>query len=71
MQIQDIVKKAAKVLNIRFASIDVIQTKTGELYLLEINSGVFMKNFMNVAKDGKKIVKQIYSKAIEKMFEEK
>lgn len=68
-QIRDIVKKAAKAVNINFASIDVIETFDGELYILEVNSGIFMKNFMEKHPEGRKIAKEIYSKAIEEIFE--
>lgn len=68
VKIQDIVKKAGKAININFASIDVIETITGELYVLEVNSGIFMKNFMEKHPEGRKIAKEIYSEAIEEIF---
>lgn len=67
-KIQAIVKNAAKAININFASIDVIETIEGDLYLLEINSVVFMKKFMEKHPEGKKYVKDIYTKAIEEML---
>lgn len=67
-RIQDIVKKAAKAININFASIDIIETIEGNLYVIEINSVVFMKNFMEKHPEGRKYVKDIYSKAIEEML---
>lgn len=67
-RIHQIVKQTAKALNLRFASIDVIQTKTGELYVLEVNSGIFMKNFMEEYQNGYQIAKKIYKKAIKNAF---
>ena len=46
----------------------MIQTKTGELYVLEVNSGIFMKNFMEEYQNGYQIAKKIYKKAIKNAF---
>ena len=67
-KIQLIVKKTAKAIGINFASIDVIQTVTGELYVMETNSGICMQNFMEKHPEGRKIAKEIYTKAIEEML---
>lgn len=67
-RIESIVKKAAAAIGINFASIDVIETVTGELYVMEINSGICMKNFMEKHPKGREIAKNIYSKAIEEMI---
>ena len=55
-------------LNIGFASIDIIETDN-ELRVLEINSGVMTENIIEIIDNGKEIVRNIYSKAIDKMFE--
>lgn len=67
-KIQNIVRQTAEAININFASIDVIETMQGELYLLEVNSGIFMKNFIEKHPEGKKIAKEIYSKAIKEIL---
>lgn len=67
-KIQNIVKKAANAIGINFASIDVIETIDGDLYIMEINSGIFMKNFIEKHYNGKNIAKEIYGKAIEEIF---
>lgn len=59
----------AKKLNIRFGSVDIIKTVDEKYLVLEINSGVMMKNFVNIHKDGRNIAKNIYKKVIKKMFE--
>lgn len=57
-------KEIAKAINLKFASIDVIQTMADEFLAIEVNSGVCMKNF--VKQEGEsKLVKEIYTKAIE------
>ena len=55
-------------LKIGFASIDIIET-TDEFRVLEINSGVMTENIIEIIDNGKEIVKGIYSKAIDKLFE--
>lgn len=53
---------------IGFASIDIIET-ADDFCVLEINSGVMTENIIEIIDNGKEIVKDIYSKAIDKMFE--
>ena len=55
-------------LKIGFASIDIIETDDS-FYVLEINSGVMTENIIEIIDNGKEIVKSIYTKAIDKMFE--
>ena len=55
-------------LNIKFASVDIIQTIDNELLILEANSGVMMDNFMKLKENGKEIAKNIYKEAIKEMF---
>ncbi len=67
--IQDLAIKAAKTINIRFATVDIIVTDKEELLVLEINSGVCMNKFAEYIENGIDISKSIYSKAINLMFE--
>jgi glutathione synthase/RimK-type ligase-like ATP-grasp enzyme len=59
--------KAAAAINIRFASVDIVESG-GELLLLEINSGVMMEYFARQIPDGRERAKAIYAKAIAKML---
>lgn len=68
-KITELVLSAAHATNIDFATIDVIETKQKEMYIMEINSGVCMTKFIDHIDEGKDIAKKIYSKAIDKMFE--
>lgn len=71
-KISELVEKAAKTTNIDFATIDVIKTKNDDsMYIMEINSGVCMTKFVEQVENGKDIAKKIYTRAIEKMFDEK
>jgi len=69
-KITELVKSAAHASNINFATIDIIETKNKEMYVMEINSGVCMTKFIDQIPQGRDIAKKIYTKAIEKMFEE-
>lgn len=60
--------KVMKALNLRFASVDLISSKDGYT-VLEVNSGVCMNKFMQQISNGRKIAKDIYKEAINKMFE--
>ena len=61
--------KVKDTINIRFASIDIIQTKDNKFLVLEVNSGVMMENFIKQMNNGYEIAENIYKKAILKMFE--
>lgn len=67
--VESLALKAAKLLNLKFASIDIIELETGELLILEANSGVMMENFIHYFENGPKIAYSIYEKAVEAMFE--
>jgi glutathione synthase/RimK-type ligase-like ATP-grasp enzyme len=61
-----IVNQVLSKLNIGFASIDIIKTKDNKYLVMEINSGVMMKNIYHLL--DKKIVKDIYKEAILSLF---
>lgn len=67
--VKDIAISAGKAININFASIDVALTNKKEVLVMEINSSVCMNKFSEIMPNGYEISKQIYSKAIDKMFE--
>lgn len=66
-QLVSLAQDVQRAVNIRFASVDVVQSK-GELLLLEINSGVMMEYFVRHFEQGRGMAKAIYSKAVSKMF---
>ncbi|MEM6718416.1 MAG: hypothetical protein AAF611_03775 [Bacteroidota bacterium] len=61
--------KAANTINIRFCSVDIIETTFGEFYVLEINAGVMIEHFLNSNPQEYDRVKAIYEKAVLRMFE--
>ncbi len=68
-KVKEVAIAAGKALNIKFATIDVAVTDKKEVLVMEINSSVCMNKFAEIIPDGYKIAKDIYSKAIDKMFE--
>ncbi len=62
-------KRSAQTLGLRFCSVDVVETFTGELLVLEINSGVMIHKYLEQHTEDLDLVKAIYRDAIRKMFE--
>ncbi|MCW5838611.1 MAG: hypothetical protein KIT29_01735 [Anaerolineales bacterium] len=58
---------AAQAINIRFASIDIVEVR-GELRVLEVNSGIMMEHFARHRPENRAQAKAIYARAVEKMF---
>lgn len=69
-KIVNLAKDVANDLDIKFASIDIIETTNQELLVMEANSGVTISKFINQHKDGYKIAYNIYKDAIIEMFKE-
>lgn len=67
-RLSQIVHKIIEKMDLTFASIDIIETEDNKLYVMEINSGVMMKNIVNFLDNGEIIVKNIYKEAIESLF---
>lgn len=66
--IKQLAVKAANAINIRFCSVDIIETTLGEFYVLEINSGVMIEHFLNSNPQEYNRVKAIYEKAVLRML---
>lgn len=69
--IQDLSIKAANAIHINFSSVDIIETFSGDLLIMEINSGVVLNKFIEDNPHNYDIAKNIYTKAILSMFNEK
>jgi glutathione synthase/RimK-type ligase-like ATP-grasp enzyme len=67
-RVEELALKAAHAANAKFATIDVIQDTDGNLWVLEINSGVCGTIFIDHIEGGYEIIKSIYSEAIDEMF---
>ena len=65
-KLEALAKKAAKALDIDFATVDIIETDKEGLEVLEINSNVCLGNFGNTNQEYYDIAKAIYKKAFKK-----
>ena len=65
----NLAKEAGEVIGISFATVDIVHTKEDGLLVMEINSSVCMDKFSEKFKDGYNIAKDIFKKAISKMFQ--
>lgn len=68
-KVKEIALKAGNAMNIKFASIDIALTHDEKVLVMEINASVCMNKFAEIIPNGYEIAKNIYSKAIDKMFE--
>ena len=68
IEIINIINKINEFLDLKFVSVDIIKTVENKFYVMEINSGVMMENFINQHENGEKIAKEIYKEAILEMF---
>lgn len=66
-----IIKSLNNILGSSFCSVDIIKTKDNNFYVMEINSGVMMQNFIKQNENGYTIAKLIYKEAIIKMINDK
>lgn len=60
--------KVSNSIDLVFGSIDIIETNDNKLYVMEINNGVMLDNYIRLVSDGYEIAKDIYREAIEIMF---
>lgn len=64
-----IAQNVAKTIGLQFGSIDVIETKEKEYFVMEVNSGVMTEQLVKQLPEGRKIAYDIYEEAIKKMME--
>ena len=68
--VRKIALASGKILDLRFASVDMCVTKEKRIYVMEVNSSVTISKFCELVPNGYEIGKEIYGKVIDKMFEE-
>lgn len=68
-QVKEVALLAGKAMNINFASIDIALTSSKKVLVMEVNGSVCMNKFSEIIPNGYNIAKEIYKKAIIKMFE--
>lgn len=68
-KIEKLAKRAGKAMNIRFATIDIIETTDDQLLVMEVNSGIGATIFIDKIEGGYEKIKNIFRKALEILFE--
>lgn len=63
-----IAKQVCNEINLKFGSIDIVQTTNNNLFVLEVNSGVMLENYVRLNPDEYITAKNIYKSAIENLF---
>lgn len=63
-----IAKQVCEEINLKFGSIDIIETTNNELLVLEVNSGVMLENYIRINPNEYVCAKNIYRNAIENLF---
>lgn len=69
-RLMKIAKQVCKEINLKFGSIDIIETTNNELLVLEVNSGVMLENYIRLNPDEYVSAKNIYKEAIGKLFKD-
>ena len=67
-ELNNIASDILQKIDLKFASIDIIELKNNKKLVLEINSGIMLNNFINITEDGYNIAKEIYKEAIKSLF---
>lgn len=63
-------KQVCDEINIKFGSIDIIQTTNNDLLVLEVNSGVMLENYIRLNPEEYVNAKNIYRNAIKNLFKD-
>ncbi len=66
-ELSQIAIAAAKAIGIRFAAVDILESETGELKVLEINQAFSISHITESFPETKKIFKELYTQAIKNM----
>lgn len=64
----EIAKIVSATINLRFCSVDIIETEEHELLVMEVNAGVMTEGYIKQHPEDYGKIKRIYRDAVEKMF---
>ena len=67
-QLQLLAKKACNVLALRLAAVDIIELKSGELKVMEVNDGIMMEHYAQTSKEYEQDALRVYSTIISTMM---
>lgn len=63
-------KQTSEAIGLRFGSVDIIETETGDFMVMEVNSGVMVSKFLKQHPDRYHEVYEMFRDAIRKLFED-
>lgn len=67
--LRELAQQTVKVLNMRFASVDIIESQDERLRVLEVNSGLVGGSFIRQAPEGYQHAKEVYRQVIRALFD--
>ena len=67
-KIKSLATRAAECIGITFATIDIAESQTGELLIMEINSGIQAKQLLEQLPHLRPVIKNIFSNAIDLLY---
>ena len=67
-KLSKIALESTKAIGLKFGSVDIIYTKDNEAYILEMNSGVMLENYVKQFDNGYESTKQLYKEVIKEAF---
>lgn len=68
-ELMSLVNLIIKVIDLKFVSIDIVKLSNNNYMVMEINSGVMMENLIKLEENGFDIAKEIYTEAVNMMFD--
>lgn len=68
--VKSLAEKVGKVMELTYASVDIVVTQDKKMYVMEVNSTVCVTKFCELVPNGFEIGKKIYEKVIDKLFED-
>ncbi|HET6746923.1 MAG TPA: ATP-grasp domain-containing protein [Candidatus Saccharimonadales bacterium] len=67
----ELAKRTQEIIGLRVCAIDIVRLASGELTILEVNSGVTAQKYLQHNLDDKEEVRRMYARVVEAMFDKK
>jgi glutathione synthase/RimK-type ligase-like ATP-grasp enzyme len=66
--VEELSKKAQKVLNLRICAVDIFELETGEWKVLEVNRGFMMEHYARISEENRQKTAMLYERIIRALF---
>lgn len=63
-----IAQNARQALSLRLCAVDIARDLTGDLFVMEVNSGIMMENYARVSEEHRKRVDEVYATIVKQLF---